>query len=399
MATILGLRDVANFTSDERPKNWRDMILYLYPRSEQKSPLNALIAGMKKQPTDDPEFNWFEKSAPVRHTAVNYSTGYASTVTQITVDDASFFRKGDLVKNDNTGEVMYCNTDYSGSGYVLTVTRGWGTTAATAVTDNDVLFVVGSLIAEGATARSSLYRDPTKLYNYTQIFREPLKITNTAKATYLRSGKPYAEMKREALDRHTIDMERAFIFGERQEDTTHGDSSTEPARSTGGILSFLTTNNTTVSGGNLTYTAFMQFLESLFAKGSGEKLCFCGNRFLLTLNLMAEARGEFNLSAGASIYGIKVTEWVTPFGTVYIKNHPLFNEITPHTKMGLFIEPKHIIYRPLVGNGVNRDTKFLTDRQAPDEDATEDEFLTEAGIEVQHEAVHGVLKNVNAYSA
>ncbi len=47
MATILGLRDVGNFTSDERPKNWREMILYLYPRSEQKAPLNALIAGMK----------------------------------------------------------------------------------------------------------------------------------------------------------------------------------------------------------------------------------------------------------------------------------------------------------------------------------------------------------------
>ncbi len=105
------------------------------------------------------------------------------------------------------------------------------------------------------------------------------------------------------------------------------------------------------------------------------------------------------MEQGQSIYGIKVTTWITPFGTVYIKNHPLFNEVTPHTKMGLFIEPKNIIYRYLSGNGVNRNTKFLTDREANDEDSTEDEFLSECGLEVQHEATHGVLKNVNAYSA
>ena len=65
-------------------------------------------------------------------------------------------------------------------------------------------------------------------------------------------------------------------------------------------------------------------------------------------------------------------------------------------KMGF--EPKNIIYRYLSGNGVNRNTKFLTDREANDEDATEDEFLTECGLEVQHEATHGILKNVNSYT-
>jgi hypothetical protein len=114
---------------------------------------------------------------------------------------------------------------------------------------------------------------------------------------------------------------------------------------------------------------------------------------------MAEARGDMNLSQGEKVYGIAVTKWITPFGTVYIKNHPLFNEVTSHGKMGLFIEPRNIIYRYLSGNGVNRNTKFLTDREANDEDSTEDEFLTECGLEVQHEATHGVLKNVNAYSA
>jgi hypothetical protein len=391
MATILGLRDVANFTSDERPKNWREMILYLYPRSEQKAPLNALIAGMKTKGTDDPEFNWFEKSSPVRHDTAN--SGYDSAATSILMTDGTFFRAGDLVRNESTNEVMRVTADYSASN-TISVARGWGSTA-TAITSADELFIVGTAIAEGATGRSALYKDPTKAYNYTQIFRYPLKLTETARATHLRTGAPYKDMKKEALDQHTIDMERAFIWGVRNEDT----SGTEPKRSTGGIMSFISTNSTTVSGGNLTYSALGTFLKGLFAKGSGEKLCLCGNQFLLVLNNMAEARGDMNLSQGEKVYGIAVTKWITPFGTVYIKNHPLFNEVTSHGKMGLFIEPRNIIYRYLSGNGVNRNTKFLTDREANDEDSTEDEFLTECGLEVQHEATHGVLKNVNAYSA
>jgi hypothetical protein len=227
MATILGLRDVANFTSDERPKNWREMILYLYPRSEQKAPLNALIAGMKTKGTDDPEFNWFEKSSPVRHDTAN--SGYDSAATSILMTDGTFFRAGDLVRNESTNEVMRVTADYSASN-TISVARGWGSTA-TAITSADELFIVGTAIAEGATGRSALYKDPTKAYNYTQIFRYPLKLTETARATHLRTGAPYKDMKKEALDQHTIDMERAFIWGVRNEDT----SGTEPKRSTGGI--------------------------------------------------------------------------------------------------------------------------------------------------------------------
>ncbi|MBC2741585.1 MAG: DUF5309 family protein [Desulfosarcina sp.] len=393
MPTILGLRDVANFTSDERPKDWREMILRLYPRSEQKAPLNALIAGMKREPAVDAEFNWFEKDNPSRKTAINYSTGYNTTVTSVAVDSSAPFRADDLVLNTTTDEVMRVTTDPT-AGTTLVFARGWGSTKA-AITDNDELVVIGTAIAEGATARSSKYTDPNKKYNYTQIFRHPLKLTNTAKATKLRTGKAVAEMKREALDDHTADMERGMFFGVRNEDLTGN----EPKRSTGGILSFLSTNVTSVSGGNLTYAAWNTFLMGLFAYGAGEKICFCGNHFLKVINDMAEARGQINMTANTDVYGIAVVKWVTPFGTVYFKNHPLFNEVTIHGKTGVFLELKHVIYRPLKNNGENRDTQYLKNRQARDADCTLDEFLTEMGLEVQNEKRHGVLKNVNAYTA
>ncbi len=389
MAVILGLRDVADYSSNERPKSWNGVIQREMP---QVAPLNVMLAGVKKEADDDPEFNWFDKSIQTRHSAINYSTGYASTATSIEVDAAKYFRAGDLIKNVSTDEVMRVTADPTTS-TGLVVARGWGSTAA-ALTDNDVLFCVGAAIAEGADVRSGLYIDPTKRYNYMQIFRHPLSLTNTGKATKLRTGSAYQEMKRDALEQHTMDKERAFFFGVRNEDLT-GD---EPKRSTGGLGAFITTNVTSVSGGTLTYSAWNTFLKTLFTYGMNEKICFCGNQFMSVMEQLAEYRGQYNLMKDSDVYGIKLKKWQTTFGTVYFKLHPLFNEITVHSKMGFFVEPKRIVYKYLAGNGENRDTKLLKNRQSPGQDRTVDEFLCECGLEVHNERTMGILKNVNAFS-
>lgn len=393
MAVILGLRDTNDFPDDERPKNWREMILREYPRSNQKAPLNALIAGMKREPTDDAEFSWFEKGAPVRQTTINYTTGYGTDSTTLVVATTTPYRADDLLRVQETDEVMRVTADPANS-TELVVERAWGSTAA-AITHADTVFCIGPAIAEGASLRKSHYVDPNKRYNLTGIFRYPLSLTNTAKAHKLRTGPAYAQMKREALDEHTIDQERGYIWGVRNEDLT----GSEPKRSTGGILSYITTNVVTCSSGNLTAAVWDAFLKGVFAYGASEKLMFCGNQALLVINQMAESRGTVNLVPNASVYGIAVVKWVTPFGILYIKNHPLFNEITAHSKMGLVIEPRKLVYRPLIGNGENRDTKFLKNRQANDADKTEDEFLTEAGLEFHNEKCHGVIKDVNAWSS
>ena len=49
MAAILGLRGSGDFTADERPKNWREMILYLNPNGE--APLTAFASLLKSEGT------------------------------------------------------------------------------------------------------------------------------------------------------------------------------------------------------------------------------------------------------------------------------------------------------------------------------------------------------------
>ena len=46
------------------------------------------------------------------------------------------------------------------------------------------------------------------------------------------------------------------------------------------------------------------------------------------------------------------------------------------------VDMSKVYYRPLVGNGVNRDTEVIENVQGADEDLRKDMIITEAGLEV-----------------
>ena len=50
---FLGIRGTGSWVTDQRPKNWRESILFLYPNG--MAPLTALTAKMPSQKVDDPE--------------------------------------------------------------------------------------------------------------------------------------------------------------------------------------------------------------------------------------------------------------------------------------------------------------------------------------------------------
>ena len=50
--------------------------------------------------------------------------------------------------------------------------------------------------------------------------------------------------------------------------------------------------------------------------------------------------------------------------------------------MMMMADMSQLAYRPLVGNGLNRDTQIMTNVQSADEDLRKDMILTEAGLEI-----------------
>ncbi|GAF74783.1 unnamed protein product, partial [marine sediment metagenome] len=136
------------------------------------------------------------------------------------------------------------------------------------------------------------------------------------------------------------------------------------------------------------------YLEEIFRYGRTEKLCFCGSGAMLGINQLAETYGTIKLDVRAKAYGIQVAEWITPFGTINLKTHPLFSyEVTNRYSMVIF-EPQDIIYRYI------DDTTFYSEKSDQQNtgwtrrDGTDEEYLTEAGLEYHHPIGWGYLNGV-----
>lgn len=397
MAAILGLRGSGNFTSDERPKNWREMLLYLFPNGQ--APLTAFLGLLKSEGTDDPEFNWWEKRLPNQRQKVNGALGAADTTW--TVDsgakDCVF---GTIILVESTGELVRVSSDPT-SDTELEVERSWGAVAGTSIADNAFLTIVGNVNEEGALPPTSKSYSPTKNNNYDEIFRTSLYLTRTGRKTSLRWDRkgPYREAKREALSLHSIEMEKAYIWGEPVETT--GPKGL-PMRMTGGVLNFLSTNTGDQSAGDAgvnfgTYASGVglldedtldKMLESVFRFGANEKLVLCGSTFMRALTTLGKRNGFLEMTPKDTTYGMKIVEYTCPFGSLYLKLHPLFNQHPVWRQNALILDTDNLISRPF------DDTMFVKNRQSPGEDAVKDEYLTENGLEVHLEETHAYIQGV-----
>jgi hypothetical protein len=89
-------------------------------------------------------------------------------------------------------------------------------------------------------------------------------------------------------------------------------------------------------------------------------------------------------------FGHKIMTIDTIHGTMHLVKEPLFRGISAN--MMAMIDMSKVAYRPLVGNGINRDTAILTNVQNADEDLRKDMVLTEAGLEITLPEAHALYQ-------
>lgn len=243
---IAGLRGTGDFATDERPKNFREMILFRDPAGQ--APLTALLSRVRTESTDDPEFAWYEEELNALRLTVNYTTGYSTTDTSLVVTsnvtDATDVVAGDtfLVDKPTSNGITsaYANeivtASAAGAGGSITITRSSQGTTATPIPTASTLTRIGNAFAEGTTAPSASTRNPTKLYNLAQIFKTTYELTNSSAKIKTRTGDPVKNDKKRKMFDHAVSMELAFLFGKRYETTG---ANGKPLRYTGGLLWFL----------------------------------------------------------------------------------------------------------------------------------------------------------------
>lgn len=418
---FLGMRGTGNWGADERPLNWRQGILYLYPNG--MAPLTALLSKMPEEKVDDPQFHWWTKGLPNQGGAVtqiftnaglsiNYVSGAVAgdtlyfrmaeaTADEFRVGHQALIRDADHLDVDVNVKVTAVVKN-GGSSYVAgKLLEADDNGATTDLSNADTILIIGNINAEGAPMPDAIAYDPTKFFNYTQIFRNPLDITRTARRTHLRTGDAYKEAKREALEQHSIEMEKAFFFGVRSENTgTNG----KPERTTMGLVNFIKigapanvkdfTLDTAFSGKTWLQSGeewFDGMLELIFRFGGTEKMIFAGSGAILGINRLVKSSGQMNISPTTTSYGLKVLHWMTPFGDVFLKTHPLFSYDATMRNTMIIVEPRYLRYRYI------DDTMFIEDDGKHGQlrkDGTTEEYLTECGLELHHPTTMGMLSGI-----
>ena len=270
--------------------------------------------------------------------------------------------------------------------------------------DNAAGQVIGSSWGE-ATLSPTGWEDSLKdREGFCQIFKTACNIfSGTSMATEYRGVKnEFQRVWSEKLMEHKMDLEQAFLYGMGDMNSPTVDSST---RYTWGVLPYTEKYGKVynMSYSSSGYDAFLDAMEDFFAPesgNSGNKLVLASRKVITYLNKLG-AGSFLNNSVGSSQYrldvksipgafGHTVTVVNTIFGNLHFVAEPLLRG--PWEDYCVAVDMKNVAYRPLVGNGVSRDTFIETNIQANDMDGRKDQIITEAGLEISLPETHAVLK-------
>ena len=409
--------------------------------SPEESPFFVYLSKVSKAATDDPIFRFLENRTKVDWSSRNFSLASAvnggsavsaGTAYSFVVDDASSASIDWLIK----GMVFSVNTVDSAAGCAQTLVRvdsavsdagststftgriievsNANVTGYNVLADNDPCQVVGTAFAEGTGSPDAWANEIEDDFGYTQIFKTSAEMSNTSIATRYRGyASEWDRIWALKLREHKVDIERAMLFGQR--------ARVSSIQYTEGIVGHIVKNANPVTGtgalsytsgapyyrsstaAELTYDRFLSDLEVLFDPargGSSEKLVLASLPVVTQLNKIGDS-GFLDVSTNSTqiqlnapleqregAFGHKVMNLETIHGDLHIVKEPLFRGIA--SGMMCMVDMGKVAYRPLVGNGVNRDTQIETNVQAADEDLRKDMILTEAGLEVTIPEAHAL---------
>ena len=421
----------ATVFADRRLFDFSDRIADLAP---EESPFFVYLSKVGKVPVSDSTFRFLEDRTKISITDRTFTTSSnLSTIAEDTTDTMTISSSGWLIK----GMVVMVSSTVSG--------MGEGTNAATCVvtsvnsaTEIEVRWlrenstsavsidgsstavncqVIGTAYAEGSGAPDVWSQELDNDYGYTQIFKTACEMSNTARATVFKGyADEWQRIWNLKLREHKIDIERTMLFGQRAQ--VGGVNYSE------GVVGHIiaegaapTTDSTqlsysegkayhkSIASGSMTYDNFLSDLEVVFdpARGGGSsKLALASLPVISLFNKLGASgfvddsfsgsednpgRYMFNKSNGT--FGHRIMKIETVHGDLSLVKEPLFRGLSS-TFMAL-VDLDHVTYRPLVGNGVNRDTSIITNVQQADEDLRKDLILTEAGLEITLPETHALF--------
>ena len=394
----------------------------------EESPFFVYLSKVGKVPTSDSQFRFLEDRTKIAMTDRSFviSTDLAAVsvgaeVTATLSAAQPWLIKGMVISvESNTGNsdgpnhanarIEQVNSDTSINIKWLTNPGSDANPAASAKAT-----VIGTSFAEGTGAPDVFSQELDNDYGFTQIFKTACEMSNTARATVYRGyASEWDRIWNLKLREHKIDIERAMLFGQR--------ASSGGIQYTEGLAGHIMANGQsqtiadsnqleytsgqaylkTVAAGSLTYDTLLRDLEVVFDPargGTSSKLALCSLPVISLFNKLGDGVGfigdsmggsnRYNFDSAQGSFGHKVMKIETVHGDLSLVKEPLFRGMSG--EFMLLADLDHVSYRPLVGNGVNRDTSITTNVQQADEDLRKDMILTEAGLEITLPETHALF--------
>jgi len=410
----------------------------------EESPFFVYLSKVGKVPTSDSQFRFLEDRTKVSITDRSFLQKGGGTLpapgsTVSLVFDTSggasvdWLIKGMVVQfaqNTNTAVADNNENMLQGIGRIESVAHGSSDTtclvtaiqsvdgSTTTLDDNGECVVIGTSYAQGSGAPDVWSQELDNDYGYTQIFKTACEMSNTARATVYRGyADEWARLWNLKLREHKVDIERAMLFGQQ--------ASRGGIQYSDGVVGQVIRNSTVEGGGGqLSYTSDKSYYKSNTAAqwtyddllsdfevmydpargGSSSKLGLASLPVISFFNKLGTSAGfvagtagtasednpfRYNFNQSNGSFGHKIMKIDTIHGDLSLVKEPLFRGF--FAGFLALVDLDHVSYRPLVGNGVNRDTSITTNVQQADEDLRKDMILTETGLEVSLPETHALI--------
>lgn len=346
---------------------------------------------LKKLPSTEAtqvEVRWLEDQLFPNRSTIAASAASADTTISVATGTGVYFRAGDIVFIEETGEKFSVTSISSDD---LTVVRSIGGVAAASAVSGGGVLVVGNASAQGADTGTLKSTDRVLGYNYSQVFRKPFGFTGTdAEIALYGADDPEREAAKKRVE-HKRELENAIWVGGR-DFTAQSPSSIGYM---GGVLEYLSTNVFTGFGA-LSLTGFDLKIQQILQDGDMSKVIFAAPtpaRGLSHLFLSNWQQAEND----DVLYGAKVSAWLNgAYGErlpVIVKREWGAMGSTGYGLGGAIfvLDLGSIKRRPMR----NRDTKLLPNRQGNGEDKVVFDYLTEMSFELKNESKHGAFFGVS----
>lgn len=427
--------------------NFGDRVATLTP---QETPFFTYSARLRRNPTDDPVFKMQEERSQWQRRNFNVETAFAATTFNAgspTISGLKLGAKYDKYGRETTtyqqpifllaNQVIVVEAEFSSDGGAtwsaptpvhLLITEVSNPTASNVSVNGKILAiggssdlstyngqqirfskdargqVIGTAFPEASKYPASFRDELLPTEGYCQIFKTASPMfSRTALATRYR-GRPneFLRVWTNKLREHKIDIEHALLFGVgRVEGPEDG---LEPKRYTWGVVPYISlygvVQNMTYASSS--YNDFIDFLEYFYAPERGGykmKLWMASRKVISWLNKMGAGSFLGNTLANSlqvqieyvqGAFGHKLMQISTIFGDVKVVEQPLLRGI--YEDYLVCVDLENVAYRPLVGNGISRDTFIETNVQDPGVDARIDQIITEAGLEITLPETHAIIK-------